>query len=126
MRSGSCESLEPQLAQVVTSRNASASSSPSHRTLIQPGETLRGMVLATLKRLADQLRTVLADLDPERLSGADASKLLQAFTDLEKLAIGGKLLTARRIESSNVWRTNGHRSAASHIAETSGTGIGPP
>ena len=83
------------------------------------------MVLATLKRLADQLRTVLADLDPERLSGADASKLLQAFTDLEKLAIGGKLLTARRIESSNVWRTNGHRSAASHIAEASGTGIGP-
>ncbi len=83
------------------------------------------MVLATLKRLADELRAVLADLDPDRLSGSDASKLLDAFTDLEKLAAGGKLLTARRVESSNVWRTKGHRSAASHIAEVSGTGIGP-
>ncbi len=82
-------------------------------------------MLATLKRLADELRTVLADLDPERLSGADASKLLQAFSDLEKLAAGGKLLTARRVESSNVWRTKGHRTAASHIAQASGTGIGP-
>jgi hypothetical protein len=83
------------------------------------------MVLATLKRLADELRAVLADLDPDRLSGSDASKLLDAFTDLEKLAAGGKLLTARRVESSNIWRTKGHRSAASHIAEVSGTGIGP-
>ncbi len=83
------------------------------------------MVLATLKRLADELRAILTDLDPDRLSGSDASKLLDAFTDLEKLAAGGKLLTARRVESSNVWRTKGHRSAASHIAEVSGTGIGP-
>ncbi len=83
------------------------------------------MVLATLKRLAHELRAVLTDLDPDRLSGSDASKLLDAFTDLEKLATGGKLLTARRVESSNVWRTKGHRSAASHIAEVSGTGIGP-
>jgi Domain of unknown function (DUF222) len=83
------------------------------------------MVLATLKRLANEIRAVLADLEPERLSGSDAAKLLDAFTDLEKLAAGGKLLTARRVETSNVWRTKGHRSAASHIAEVSGTGIGP-
>jgi HNH endonuclease len=83
------------------------------------------MVLATLKRLTDELRAVLTDLDPDRLSGSDASKLLDTFTDLEKLAAGGKLLTARRVESSNVWRSKGHRSAASHIAEVSGTGIGP-
>ncbi|MBV8462057.1 MAG: DUF222 domain-containing protein, partial [Acidimicrobiales bacterium] len=51
--------------------------------------------------------------------------LLQAFTDIEKLAAGGKLLTARRVESSNVWRKQGHRSAASHIAEAAGTGLGP-
>src|SRR5579884_132434 len=84
-----------------------------------------GMVLSTLKRIADELRAVLSELEPERLSGADAEKLLHAFTDIEKLAAGGKLLTARRVESSNVWRKSGHRSAASHIAEASGTGLGP-
>lgn len=83
------------------------------------------MVLATLQRLADRLRAVLSDLDPERLSGTDASKLLEAFSDIEKLAAGGKLLTARRVESSNVWRSQGHRSAASHIAQESGTSLGP-
>lgn len=80
-------------------------------------------MLATLRRLAGELRTVLSDLDPERVTGPDAAKLLEAFTDLEKLAAGGKLLTARRIESSNVWRTTGHRSAASHVAEAAGTGL---
>jgi hypothetical protein len=83
------------------------------------------MVLATLERVAGKLRSVLADLEPERLSGADAERLLQVFTDIEKLAAGGKLLTARRVDSSNVWRRSGHRSAASHIAEAAGTGIGP-
>lgn len=83
------------------------------------------MVLATLRRLADELRAVVTDLEPDRLSGADAAGLLSAFADLEKLAAGGRMLTAGRVESSNVWRSSGHRSAASHVAEIAGTGVGP-
>ena len=78
------------------------------------------MLTDTLRRVTDQLRSSLADLDPERLSGPDASRLLDAFAEVERLAAAGKLLAARRVESSNVWRRAGHRSAAAHVAEATG------
>ena len=86
---------------------------------------MAAMLLDRLARVTDQLRGAVADLDPERLSGADAARLLEAFAELERLASAGKLLSARRVESSNVWRRSGHRSAAAHVAEATGTGIGP-
>ena len=83
------------------------------------------MILSTLTKVAADLRTVLADLEPERLEGTDAAALLGAFAEVERLAATGELLSARRVESSNVWRARGHRSAAEHVAETTGTGLGP-
>ncbi len=83
------------------------------------------MTYRALQRVADDLRSALSRLEPERLSGPDAARLLELFADIEKLAAGGKLLTARRVESSNVWRRQGHRSAAAHVAEATGSGLGP-
>lgn len=83
------------------------------------------MTSRRLQRVADDLRTVISDLDPERLSGPDAAELLERFAEIEKLAAAGKLLAARRVESSNVWRRQGHRSAAAHVAEATGSGLGP-
>ncbi len=83
------------------------------------------MTFEALQKVATDLRSALADLEPERLSGPDAARLLEIFSEIEKLASGGKLLTARRVESSNVWRRTGHRSAAAHVAEATGTGLGP-
>jgi len=83
------------------------------------------MNLNLLERVADQLRTGLADFEPERMTGADAARMLAGFAEIEKLAAGGKLLSARRVESSNVWRRQGHRSAAAHVAEATGSGLGP-
>ncbi len=83
------------------------------------------MLLDRLARVTDQLRSSLADLEPETLSGTDAARLLDAFAEIERLASAGTLLAARRVESSNVWRRAGHRSAAAHVAEVTGTGIGP-
>ncbi|HWD51610.1 MAG TPA: DUF222 domain-containing protein [Acidimicrobiales bacterium] len=83
------------------------------------------MNLNLLERVAEQLRTGLADFDPERMTGADAARMLAGFAEIEKLAAGGKLLSARRVESSNVWRRQGHRSAAAHVAEATGSGLGP-
>src|SRR5665811_2354211 len=85
----------------------------------------RHMNLDLLERVADQLRTALVDYQPERITGADAARLLTGFAAIEKLAAGGKLLSARRVESSNVWRRKGHRSAAAHVAEATGTGLSP-
>ena len=83
------------------------------------------MTFQALRRIADDLRDALADFEPELLSGPDAARMLDVFAHIEKLASGGKLLSARRVESSNVWRRRGHRSAAAHIAEATGTGLGP-
>jgi len=83
------------------------------------------MLLDQLARVTGQLRTWVTDLDPETLSGSDAARLLDAFAEIERLASAGTLLAARRVESSNVWRRAGHRSAAAHVAEATGTGIGP-
>ncbi len=83
------------------------------------------MTLQLLQRVADDLRSVLSDFEPERVSGPDAARLLERFAEIEKLAAGGKLLTVRRVESSMVWRRQGHRSAAAHVAEATGTGLGP-
>jgi hypothetical protein len=83
------------------------------------------MNLNLLERVADQLRKGLADYDRERLNGADAARMLAGFAEIEKLAAGGKLLSARRVESSNVWRREGHRSAAAHVAQATGSGLGP-
>ena len=83
------------------------------------------MTIATLKRMADELRSLLAEFEPERVSGPDAARLLERYSEIEKLAAAGTLLAARRVESSNVWRRTGHRSAAAHVAEATGTGLGP-
>ncbi|MGO8870993.1 MAG: DUF222 domain-containing protein [Acidimicrobiales bacterium] len=83
------------------------------------------MILRTLQRVAVDLRSALSELEPERLNGADAATLLDLFAEIEKLASGGTLLAARRVESSNIWRRKGHRSAAAHVAEATGTGLGP-
>ena len=82
------------------------------------------MLLDQLARVTDQLRSSVTDLDPETLSGADAARVLAAFAEIERLGSAGKLLSARRVESSKVWLRSGHRSAAAHVAEATGTGIG--
>jgi hypothetical protein len=83
------------------------------------------MTFQALRKVVADLRTALADLEPERLNGPDAARLLEVFSEIEKLSAGGKVLVARRVETSNVWRRAGHRSAAAHIAEATGTGLGP-
>ena len=91
----------------------------------QPPGIIPSMTFQSLRDMATGLRSALAELEPERLSGPDAARLLEVFSEIEKLASGGRLLAARRVESSNVWRRRGHRSAAAHVAEATGTGMGP-
>jgi hypothetical protein len=82
------------------------------------------MMYSDLQRIASKLRQQVSGFEPERTSGPDAARLLEAFVTIEKLAATGKLLAARRVESSNVWRKNGHRSAADMMARQTGTGLG--
>ncbi len=83
------------------------------------------MLLDRVQCLRDDLRAVVSNLDPDRVGGSDAAALLTCFAEVEKLAAGGRILVARRVEVSNVWQRTGHRSAAAHIAQATGTGLGP-
>jgi Domain of unknown function (DUF222) len=67
---------------------------------------------------------LVSDLDPDLLSGADATSLFDDAVRLERLGGVARLILARRIESSGVVDGTGHRSAAELIAERSGTDVG--
>jgi hypothetical protein len=70
------------------------------------------------------LEGLVSDLDPDILSGADATSLFDDAVRLERLGGVARLILAKRIESSGVYGETGHRSAAELIAEHSGTDVG--
>jgi hypothetical protein len=53
----------------------------------------------------------------------DAARVFEVANDLERAVVGLKTLFAGRAADAGVWRENGHKSAASWMAETSGTGL---
>jgi hypothetical protein len=70
------------------------------------------------------LASVVADLDPDRLSGPDATTLYRALAEVERLVVAGKALVSPRIEASGVWKAGGHRDAAALLAELEGISPG--
>ena len=70
------------------------------------------------------LEGLVSDLDPDLLSGADATSLFADAVRLERLGGVARLILAKRIQSSGVFGDTGHRSAAELIAEHSGTDVG--
>jgi hypothetical protein len=70
------------------------------------------------------LERLLADLDPDRLEGPDATALFEDAVRVERLGGAARLALAKRIESSGAFGDTGHRSAAELIAERSGTDVG--
>ena len=70
------------------------------------------------------LEGLVAELDPDLLTGADAVAVFDDAVRIERLGGVARLRLAKRIESSGVCRENGHRSAAELIAEHSGTDVG--
>ncbi|MDQ3385409.1 MAG: hypothetical protein M3503_05270, partial [Actinomycetota bacterium] len=75
---------------------------------------------STVSGVRDELRGILAGLDPEVLPAVAAQQLVTLFADIEKLAAAGKALAARRVEKAGVWR-GADRSAADWLARTPGT-----
>jgi len=82
------------------------------------------MMLAALKNARRDLVRHLADADPDRVTTAQAAELVALFADIERLGSAGKVVYSDRAAQSMVWRDEGHRSAASWMAEKTRTGIG--
>jgi hypothetical protein len=81
-------------------------------------------MFGALEEAVERLRSVVAELDPDRLRGEDALALLARFAEAERLCAGGRTLLAARVERSRVWRVGGHQSAAHFLAERTGTSVG--
>ncbi len=79
---------------------------------------------ARLDTARSGLASVVADLDPARLTGADAAEVYESLVAIERLTNAGKTLLAPRIEASGVWRDGGHRSAAVMLASLEGVATG--
>ena len=69
------------------------------------------------------LESFLADFEPGRYSGEDAAVLVDRFTRGEHLCATGKALSARRAAEAELFRRDGHRSAAEWLATKTGESL---
>ena len=77
-----------------------------------------------LDAVGEELAAVVAELDPECVSGSDAVALYERLAGLERLVLAGKALLAPRIEASRVWKDTGHPNAAALLASLEGVSPG--
>jgi hypothetical protein len=113
--------------------SAAASGAPPSGSsgAVAPGATLAGSsdgpgpgLSARMSSLAAALGSLVADLDPGLLVGADACALYADFALLERLVVAGKTLLAPRIATSGHWEAEGHRSPVSLLATLEGVSAG--
>ncbi|MGH9002841.1 MAG: DUF222 domain-containing protein [Acidimicrobiia bacterium] len=81
-------------------------------------------MLGHIEEMVGGLRAALTGFEPGRLSGIDASRLVELFAEGEAMCAAGKALAARRVEETNAWRREGHRSAAHWMAVHTGESVG--
>ena len=70
----------------------------------------------------EQVRQIVRELDPARLSGPDAVVLMESFAELERVAAAGKTLLAGRAAETCQW-AGVDRSAEHWLARRTGTSI---
>ena len=87
-------------------------------------ETDRAPDLAAARAAGEVVKAFVAGLEAACYSGADSVSLVTFFTEMERTAVAGKTLAARRVEESNVHLLRGHRSAAELLAAQTGDSLG--
>ena len=70
------------------------------------------------------LRASLRALEPDCLTAEEALRLVSLFAQGERLCQAGKALAARRVEETQCWRRDGHRSAAHFLAAATASPVG--
>jgi hypothetical protein len=81
-------------------------------------------VLDQLEKARREIARHLAGADPDRVTTTQAAEVMALFAEIERLGSAGKVLFTRRAAQGTAWRDEGHRSAASWMAATTGTGLG--
>ncbi|MFN2524684.1 MAG: hypothetical protein ABR505_00230 [Actinomycetota bacterium] len=81
-------------------------------------------MFAMVREAKKYLKQAVAELDPEVLESKTEARLVEEFSEIERVAAAGKALAARRMADSGVWRRDGARSAADWMAQKTGTSVG--
>jgi Domain of unknown function (DUF222) len=74
--------------------------------------------------LRDEILEYLASFEPGTYTGKDAAKLVGIFSEIERAGAAGKLLSARRVEETQVHEREGHKRAGTWLASVTGEPIG--
>ena len=77
----------------------------------------------TLVELRDGLRRYAAGFGAAVVSAADAEAVVQLAAGIEGVAATLKALAAARVAEGGAWKAGGERSAAHHLARTTGTSV---
>jgi len=81
-------------------------------------------VCDTLVELRESLRGYAANFDPSLLSGTDAGLVVELAGAIESMAATVKGLAGARSAETGTWKDAGDRSAAHHLARSTGTSVG--
>jgi hypothetical protein len=79
--------------------------------------------LAKLENALALVQEVVEELDPERVTGEGATRILERLIKIERAVAAGRLAFARRASECMTWRQEGHRSAADWLAQKSKTSV---
>jgi hypothetical protein len=75
------------------------------------------------EQLADAMALLAADVDPDCLSGADATQLYTSVVRVERQTVALKTLLASRIEATRVHTESGHHDAGALLSELEGVPV---
>jgi 5-methylcytosine-specific restriction endonuclease McrA len=78
------------------------------------------VIFEELSHSTSALRGVVANLDGDSLSGADAAALVERFSAISKLASAGIAICAKRVAETRYFKRCGHQDAASWLGERCG------
>jgi hypothetical protein len=81
-------------------------------------------VFGLLPLAVNDVKQVVATLEPATMSGPTAVAMVREFAELERIAAAGRLLLAHRVEETHAWEGSGHRSAAEWMAAHTGGSLG--
>jgi hypothetical protein len=81
-------------------------------------------VLDEARSAVASLKALAAELEPECLDGPGAAALVEVAAEEERVCVAIKTLAARRVEDTNLWKRQGHRSAAEWLSVKTGSTLG--
>ncbi len=77
-----------------------------------------------LARVMARLEATVRALEPERMAGEDAARLLEVVIRTKRVCSAAEAALAARVDETNAWRSEGHRSAAHWLAAKEGASVG--